>query len=127
MSSAIKHQLGDLEATIMEIVWQLKQASVRQVLTQLKKQRRVAYTTVMTVMSRLYDKGILRRFLETSGAYVYRPTKDRQEFLAEVSKKVISGLIRDYGEVAVAQFIDVLEANNSKAAAKWRRQLKNIR
>ena len=117
---------GDLEADIMEILWQKKHASVRQVLNKLLKQRKVAYTTVMTVMSRLCEKGILKRKLQLNGAYVYRPVQPREDFLAAASEKIIKGLISDYGHLAVAQFIDLLESTDSRNLAKWRRQLKKF-
>ena len=106
------HIFGELEAEIMEIVWKLERASVRDVLTILAKKREVAYTTVMTVMARLHEKGILKRALHEGGAYVYTPQKPRAQFFEDASKIFIEQLIRDFGEIAVAQFFDVLERHD---------------
>lgn len=119
--------LGELEAEIMEIIWRLNSASVRQVLNELRKKRGVAYTTVMTVMSRLAKKGILRRKLTTTGAYYYTPVWDKSNFLALTSKKVINQLIKECGEVAVAQFLDILESRNLKDLKDWQKKLKKIK
>jgi predicted transcriptional regulator len=120
------HLFGELEADIMEIVWKLERASVREVLTALTKRRHVAYTTVMTVMARLYDKGILKRELHESGAYMYTPHKSKEEFLEDASKTFIEALIQECGEIAVAQFFDVLERRDPKKLNEWRRKLKSI-
>lgn len=118
--------LGSLEKEIMEIIWKAKTASVRFVLNQMSKKRVVAYTTVMTTMSRLYAKGILKRHQDASGAYIYTPTEDKPTFLARVSGNMINSLLNNYGDVAVAQFIDILE-NSNYNTAEWRRKLKKIK
>lgn len=119
--------LGELEADIMDIVWRRQQVSVRDVLNQLKKKRPVAYTTVMTVMSRLADKGILRRQPDESGAYIYEPTQGRQAFFVATSRTLITRLIENYGAVAVAQFIDVVETSTLKDLQGWKLKLKKIK
>jgi predicted transcriptional regulator len=123
----IKHSLGELEAEIMEIVWKLKEATVRQVFSRLKKKRKVAYTTIMTIMARLTAKGVLKRKLDQAGAYIYTPTQDKQTFFAVASKQAISSLIKEFGEVAVAQFMDVIEGSNLKDLEKWQEKLKKIK
>ncbi len=70
MKNKIASSLGSLEKEIMEILWKLKTASVRSVLNQLCKKREVAYTTIMTTMSRLHAKGVLKRQQDASGAYI---------------------------------------------------------
>ncbi len=118
--------LGELEAEIMTILWDLKNASVRAVVTRLHKKRNVAYTTIMTTMSRLHAKGVLKRHEDSSGAYIYTPTEDKQNFLANVSGNMINNLLNNFGDVAVAQFIDILE-NSRYNTAEWRKKLKNIK
>lgn len=118
--------LGDLELEIMEIVWSSGQASVRDVLLPLQKKKKIAYTTVMTVMSRLHDKGILKRKMDKSGAFVYVPTKDKQAFLSQASEKIIKNFLREYGDVAVAQFVDVIEALDTKQSMGWKNKLRDL-
>lgn len=123
----IKTSLGELEAEIMEVVWHLESASVRQVLNRLKKKRDIAYTTVMTVMGRLCDKLVLKRKLNGDGAYVYTAIQAKASFLAVASKRAISGLLKEFGEVAVAQFVDAVESSSLKNLEEWRQKLKKIR
>lgn len=119
--------LGELEAEIMETVWKFKNVSVRDVFDKLKKHRIVAYTTVMTIMGRLVNKGILKRKLDGSGAYIYTSSRSKEEFLAISSRRLIKSLINNFGEMAIAQFIGVIEDSNLKDLAKWQKKLKQIK
>jgi len=121
-----KINFGELEKEIMEICWKVGQCCVRDVLEKLQKKRNIAYTTVMTVMTRLCNKGALKRKLNSSGAFIYTPTRDKRSFFAAASKKIISGLISDYGEIAVAQLMDIVENNDAKKLKELRRKLRRI-
>ena len=76
----LRQVLGDLEAEIMECVGQMGSASVRDVHEVLLGRRHIAYTTVMTVMSRLAEKGLLAR--RQDGRRVYsHPRPDTRRVL----------------------------------------------
>lgn len=75
------------ELAIMKVVWDLQEATVRQVYEALREKRSVAYTTVMTMMKILEDKGYLRRSL-AERAHVYTPVKPRQQ--------VMGAMVRDF-------------------------------
>ncbi|MHB9053211.1 MAG: BlaI/MecI/CopY family transcriptional regulator [Thermoleophilia bacterium] len=108
----VRQVLGDLETDIMEILWRKNQASVREVHETLAKERNIAYTTVMTVMSRLAEKGLLRR--EQQGrAYLYAPTQTRDEFCSETISTVVQGLIGGFGEPVLSQFVDSVSAQDA--------------
>ena len=126
MVKKITSSLGSLEKEVMEICWKCKTATVRSVLEQIQKKRGVAYTTIMTIMSRLHAKGLLNRRQDDSGAYIYTPAEDKECFLARISQKAIKNLLHSFGELAVAQFLDVLE-NSRYNTAEWRKKLKKIR
>lgn len=99
---------GSLERDIMAILWQRGELSVRDVADELAKSRKIAYTTVMTVMQRLKEKGILKRTLQGS-AYLYTPSSDRQHFFQRLFRDIVSSIKEDFGDVAVASFLDELE------------------
>lgn len=124
----LSNLLGELEVEIMEIVWSSEQASVRDVLSCLEKRRKVAYTTVMTVMSRLYDKKILERDLNNSGAYIYSHVhKNEQDFLAAFSRKAINNLVQSFGEeLVVSQFLDFIGSKDAETVKKWQDKLKKV-
>ncbi len=99
--------LGDLETDVMEIVWAEDKITVRLVQEKLQLKRNIAYTTVMTVMSRLADKGLLRRIRE-GPAFVYRATSSREEFTQSTVKKVIGELLGDFTVPAISQFVEFM-------------------
>jgi predicted transcriptional regulator len=107
-SPKVEKYLGGLEAAIMDLLWGRGEASVREVVETLRGERAVAYTTVMTVMSRLTEKGLLERHVD-GRVYRYRAAMSREAFLRGVSRRVIDDLIEDFGDVAMAQFLDVLD------------------
>ncbi len=79
--------LTDVELEIMHVVWELGEATVRQVHEVLASRRPVAYTTVMTMLGLLAKKGHLKR--EESGrAFVYRP--------AHPKGRVVSRMLDDF-------------------------------
>ncbi|HYK58463.1 MAG TPA: BlaI/MecI/CopY family transcriptional regulator [Bryobacteraceae bacterium] len=86
MSSA-KPALTGQELEIMKVVWTLESATVRQVYETLLKKRHIAYTTVMTMMNILEQKGFLKKHQEER-AYVYSP--------AQPQKQVVGSMVRDF-------------------------------
>jgi predicted transcriptional regulator len=79
--------LTDQELEIMKIVWERPTATVRDVYEALRERRKVAYTTVMTMMKILEHKGYLNR-KQVERAYVYRP--------AQPKSRVIRAMVRDF-------------------------------
>ena len=70
--------LGLQELQIMNIVWDLGRVTVRDVYEALRERRQVAYTTVMTMMNILHQKGFLKRTPGEDRAFVYEPARTRQ-------------------------------------------------
>ena len=83
-------QLGDLEAAIMDRLWEWgRPVLVREVVEDLRGDRPLAYTTVMTVMENLHRKGWLRR--EKDGrAWRYEPTRSRSAYTVELMSDALS-------------------------------------
>ncbi len=101
----LKKVLGHLEADVMEIVWAQKKATVREVYDVLRQRRDLAYTTVMTIMTRLAEKGILQKE-KVGNAYLYAPVLSKNELLNSVVTEVIDGLLADFAEPAMTHFVD---------------------
>lgn len=75
-------RLGELEARVMEAVWDRGGWSTpREVLALLEGERDLAYTTVMTILVRLWQKGLLER-RKDGRAYAYHPIQTREEWAA---------------------------------------------
>jgi len=103
----LKKVLGPLESDIMELVWAKGQVTVREIHEALINgtAKNLAYTTVMTTMSRLAKKNILRVIKEGT-AYTYTPVTSRENFLNNVVGEVVDGLLSDFSEPALAHFVD---------------------
>ena len=102
---AVLHKLlGDLELEIMELMWPRKQATVRDIVTELRPSRPRAYTTIMTVMFHLAEKGLLHRRQQNRKTYVYTIAMTRDEFLDRSVGRMVDTLVADFGDRAVAQF-----------------------
>lgn len=80
--------LGETEMEILHHVWSLKEATVAQVQELILRKRKVAYTTVMTIMKNLNDKGYLK-YRKDGATYVYSASKDPDE----VQSNLVNGLI----------------------------------
>jgi predicted transcriptional regulator len=91
----------------MEAVWAAgRPLAVRDVLEALNRGRDdpLAYTTVMTVLSRLAEKGVLHRRLE-GRAYLYEAAATDEASIA------VRGVLERFGEAAVARFVDEARAD----------------
>ncbi len=75
------------ELEIMKLVWLRETATVRDIYEALLAKRKVAYTTVMTMMKILETKGYLKKRRQDR-AFIYRPTHPKNQ--------VISGMLREF-------------------------------
>src|SRR5262249_13600179 len=75
------------ELAIMKVVWKLQSATVRDVYEQLRSKRDIAYTTVLTMMKILEQKGYVKKS-RAEKAFVYRAAKPRAQ--------VIGGMVREF-------------------------------
>ena len=83
-------QFGELEAVIMDRLWESgRPALVREVLDDLRKERPLAYTTVMTVMENLHRKGWLRRQRD-GRAWRYEPVGSRSGYTAALMSDALA-------------------------------------
>ena len=79
--------LTEQELEIMKVVWGLERATVRDVYEALRERRKIAYTTVMTMMNILEAKKHLKKRAQDR-AYVYQATRPRSQ--------VIKGMVREF-------------------------------
>jgi len=90
--------IGRLEAEIMSVVWDLDRAvTVREVYESMRKKKSIAYTTIMTVMNNLAEKGLLNQNKKAT-AYVYKPTKSKIDVAESLVQAVVDKILQ--GSVA---------------------------
>jgi BlaI family transcriptional regulator, penicillinase repressor len=98
--------LHELETEVMDAVWAGgEETTVRQVMEELNggPSPDRAYTTFMTVMARLDDKGLLKRRREGK-TDIYRPVMSREDYVAARAEAEVSALVDQFGDVALTQF-----------------------
>lgn len=100
--------LGELEKQIMDIVWEHKNCSARDVLITLEKNRKLAYTTVATILQRLHDKGLLKRTEDKSG-YFYSPKLSKESYSRNIAKTFLKKFINSFGNTAIASFAQSID------------------
>lgn len=124
-------ELGPLELKVLEVLWQRNRAAtVRSVQPSFP---RLAYTTLMTTLDRLYRKGVLRRF-RLGRAFDYEPRCSRDELFGQMVSGHVADLLAACGDSTVllstlveavrdadAELLDELEAlvRAERARLKW--------
>ena len=88
--SAQRLHLGPLEVDVMEAMWSFGAGNVRDVVGRLE--RKLAYTTVMTTLDRLYKKGLLSREM-SDRAFVYSPKVTRQDWDRRRAGEMMAGFL----------------------------------
>ena len=116
-------QLGELEAAIMQIIWSQDEVTVRSVWQTLQPRRPLAYTTVMTVMSRLAQKGILSA-RKQGKTYYYKASASPQQFVEQQAQRAVQDVIDDFGEIAIAQFLRAIARVDAERLAALRKLVK---
>jgi BlaI family penicillinase repressor len=86
MSGKLLDDLGELQRAVIEVVWELGEASVHQVRKRLAPRKKLAYTTILTAMQNLEKAGWLRHRAEGK-SYIYLPTRTREQAGAKSVRK----------------------------------------
>ena len=104
--------LGILERQVMDVMWSGGGFSVRD--AQARLPRRVAYTTVMTTLDRLYKKGFVVRARQ-GRAFLYSPARSREEAEAAAADGILRSLLSSGSEAArpfLSNLVDAVGAGN---------------
>jgi predicted transcriptional regulator len=109
--NALSKLLGPLEIEIMQIMWQGGERTVKVVHRILAPQHARAYTTIMTTMGRLAEKGVLRR-KRVGLAYIYTAAISEQVFVRQALTNILDAIARDYP----ATLVDELERRREHVA-----------
>lgn len=125
-ASGVLRMLGDLEADIMRAVWRRGAATVRDVHDALQENRRGAYTTVMTVMGRLHEKGLLSR-TKSGNAYVYTATVTEDDLTRSAVERIVDVLLDEFSTPALRQFIDRVDREDPEKLEELARLIERKR
>lgn len=121
----IRKVLGDLEAEIMELIWNRPSEQgtmVRDIFETLYERRRIAYTTVMNTMTRLAKKHLLR-VEKKDQAYIYYPNLTEQEFISRFVGRILEDLLVNFSGVTLER---LNKLPDTAAAVQAHRYLEEI-
>jgi BlaI family transcriptional regulator, penicillinase repressor len=94
------------ELEIMKVVWVLHQATVRGVYEKLREQRSIAYTTVMTMMNILEQKGFLKKRPAEGRAYVYQSARPRKQVIRSMVREFVDRVFNGSAEPLVVHLVE---------------------
>src|ERR1044071_1551699 len=97
--------LTDQELEIMKIVWQLEKATVRDVYEALLERRKIAYTTVMTMMKILEQKKYLKKS-QTERAYVYCAAQPQRQVLGDMFREFVNRVFNGSAEPLLVHLVE---------------------
>jgi BlaI family penicillinase repressor len=97
--------LTELELEIMKIVWDHETVTVRDVYETLLKRRKVAYTTVMTMMKILEQKKYLKKN-QDDRAYVYQPAQPRRQVIGDIVRDFVNRVFNGSAEPLLVHLVE---------------------
>ena len=97
--------LTEQELEIMKIVWERDRATVRDVYESLLERRKIAYTTVMTMMNILEQKGYLKK-RQDDRAYVYRPSQPKQQVIRSMVREFVNRVFNGSAEPLLVHLVE---------------------
>jgi|GEM_PF-97824 len=127
----IRKVLGDLEADIMEYIWEQtaktgKGILVREVYEAFRLRRSIAYTTVMSTMARLARKHLLR-VEKIEAAYLYTPILSKDEFIDNFVSRILENLLVSFAHTTEAQLERLSAVDNSHQLETLKARVANRR
>ena len=116
--------LYELESEVMEEMWRRETGTVREVMEALNRGRKKrAYTTIMTIMARLYRKGLLKRERDGKTDF-YTIALTRQDYREARAEAEVAALVDEFGDLALAQFSEQVSGLDPKRLRELRRLAK---
>ncbi len=124
--SGLKRFFGPLEAKIMDILWSGEERTIKDVQLELEKEKATNFNTVMTVMNRLVEKGLLQKRAE-GRTTMFKPVLTREEFVNTQSKEMTHELMDEFGSVVVSHMIDALDDADDDLVAQLEQKIKELK
>ncbi len=114
--------LHELESKVMAAVWERDRATVREILDDINthEARPLAYTTILTIMGRLYAKRILQRE-RNHRTDVYRARYSREQYTEARAAAEVQALVDEFGEMALVHFTRQVQNLDPEHRAALRR------
>ncbi|GAA1374141.1 MULTISPECIES: BlaI/MecI/CopY family transcriptional regulator [Peribacillus] len=117
---------GPLEANIMEYLWDKDEQSIKAVQQSLELDKPINFNTVMTVMNRLVEKGILEKRSE-GRLSLFRPVQSKEEFFEEQSKKLTENLLDEFGGAVISHMLDAMKDADQGLIEKLEQKIQSLK
>lgn len=101
-------ELSSLEQEVMDIVWEIKQASIRDVLNKISESKQIAYNTVGTILLRLENKGLVIK-QEGDASHIYKPKISRELYSKAIVDSFMQRFMRSFGKTAISSFAESID------------------
>ncbi|TYR81561.1 BlaI/MecI/CopY family transcriptional regulator [Priestia megaterium] len=124
--SGLNRFFGPLEAKVMETLWQGGEMTIKGVQKVIEQHKQVNFNTVMTVMNRLVEKGILHKRIEGRSS-LYTPILSKEQFLESKSKELTSELVGEFGLLAVSHMLDAVEEADDELISLLEQKIKKLK
>lgn len=121
--------LGDLEADVLGALWKLKTSDVRGIHQEVSRKRKLAVTTVATVLDRLFEKGLVERELKRAKGirYEYRPSLTEVELKDNIVRDVVRGLLETFGDATISHLIETAGIKDEQKAQEFMSYLEKMK
>lgn len=116
--------IGPLEQRVMKCVWRKEKCTTRDVWNCLNQEKVIAYNTIQTIMTRLIDKGLLKRTLQGK-THLYQAKQKKQSTLQSAISQVMSSFTNQFGDDALIAFVDGLDDISDETRQKLIKKLRN--
>lgn len=124
--SGLNRFFGPLEAKIMNILWNGREMSIKDVQQKLETDKQINFNTVMTVMNRLVEKGFLQKRVDGRTS-LFQPVQSKTDFLNDQSRELTHELMDEFGPMAVSHMLDMLEEADPELLEKLEQKIKTLK
>ena len=124
--SGLNRFFGPLEAKVMDVLWNDCEMTIKEVQQALEHEKLVNFNTVMTVMNRLVEKGMLYKRMAGRSS-LYKPVLTRSAFLNSQSKHMTHELLDEFGSVVVNHMLDALDDADDELVARLEQKIKELK
>jgi BlaI family transcriptional regulator, penicillinase repressor len=105
MQQRSRYGLGSLQTEVLEVIWELGEATVAQMVEQIGRRRHVSYTTVLVAVQKLEKKGWLAHRCE-GRAYVFRPRQSKDAVGRTLLRDLLHGAFRGDPQLLLSSLLD---------------------
>ena len=115
LGATLAKGLGPLELEVLDVIWEMEQATSREIFEKMRERKRLGQSTVLTVLRRLSDRGILRR--QAGGdVYVYSPAMEREELGGRLIDDVVNRIYGGAVDPVISYLMLRREAQSAEAS-----------